>query len=292
LNHYKTISLITPTYNSEKYLEETILSVINQNYPCIEYIIIDGGSTDGTIDIIKKYESHLAWWISEPDKGMYHAIMKGFAKSTGEIMTWLNSDDLYFAGCFRTVSQVFSDIENIEWITGMPATYNKNGLCIKVHNNARWSASKIQAGDYRWIQQESIFWKRSLWQKSGAFLNTKYKLAADFELWCRFFRQTELHSISAPLSGFRIHGQQLSLLNSEEYEQEALDILQSFQPDASNKKRVKKIKDLYNLSNYFKKFNFKFLKAIAVSLDILIEKMYRLPSMIYFDFEENKWKKK
>jgi hypothetical protein len=113
---------------------------------------------------------------------MYHAIQKGFDHSKGEIMAWLNSDDKYHHGAFQIVSQVFSDLEDVEWIIGMPSMYNHEGLYVKASINRRWSFSRFQIGDFRWIQQELVFWKRSLWQKSGCLLNTGYKYAADLEL--------------------------------------------------------------------------------------------------------------
>jgi glycosyltransferase involved in cell wall biosynthesis len=101
------ISIITPNYNGGEYLEETIQSILTQNYPNLEYIIIDGGSTDNSVEIIKKYEDQLSFWVSEPDKGLYDAIQKGFDKSSGEIMAWLNSDDLYHKNAFFTVVEIF-----------------------------------------------------------------------------------------------------------------------------------------------------------------------------------------
>src|SRR3990172_6693239 len=106
--NYPKISIVTPSFNQDQYLEETILSVINQNYPDLEYIIIDGGSTDNSIDIIKKYEKHLTFWVSEKDKGQCDAINKGLKKCTGDIFNWLNSDDHYFPGTLQKVAESFS----------------------------------------------------------------------------------------------------------------------------------------------------------------------------------------
>lgn len=109
LMHCPKISLVTPSFNQAQYIEQTICSVLDQNYPNLEYIIIDGGSTDETISIIKKYEKHLSYWVSEPDKGQTDAINKGLAKCTGEIFNWINSDDYYEPGTFNKLANYFSD---------------------------------------------------------------------------------------------------------------------------------------------------------------------------------------
>src|SRR5215204_5758135 len=107
------ISIVTPSYNQAEFIEETILSVINQNYPNLEYIVIDGGSTDGSVEIIKKYEQYFSYWVSEPDKGHADALNKGFAKATGEVMAWINSDDKYFPWTFATVAEVYSQFPEV-----------------------------------------------------------------------------------------------------------------------------------------------------------------------------------
>src|SRR6187455_126103 len=112
------VSIITIVYNGEKYIENTIQSVINQSYPNLEYIIIDGGSTDNTVDIIKKYQSHISYWISEPDNGQTDAINKGFAKCTGEIFNWLNSDDYYEPGALLKLGSLFFNKPSVEVICG------------------------------------------------------------------------------------------------------------------------------------------------------------------------------
>lgn len=127
---YPKISIVTPVFNQVMYLEETILSILNQNYPNLEYIIIDGGSTDGTVDIIKKYEQRLAYWVSEPDRGMYDAIQKGFDKSTGEIMGWLNADDLLYPRSLFAVALTFLQHPEANWITSHHTMIDEKGTVI------------------------------------------------------------------------------------------------------------------------------------------------------------------
>lgn len=222
------ISIVTPSFNQAEFIEATIQSVLDQGYPNLEYIIIDGGSTDGSVEIIKKYEIHLHFWCSEPDGGQYDAINKGFTHSTGEIMAWLNSDDIYYPWTFRTVSSIMSELSQVEWLT----TLNRGlcdwqGFCIDFHKDPGYSREAFLDGCYGgsreavWvIQQESTFWRRSLWRKIDSYINTEYNFAGDFDLWSRFFFHAELYGTTSPLGGFRNQSNQKSR-NLEEYAIEA-----------------------------------------------------------------------
>ena len=209
------ITLVTVVYNGERYLEETILSIIHQGYPNLEYFIEDGGSTDGTVEIIRKYERQLSGWTSEPDNGMYDALNRGFARSTGEIMGWLNaSDKLHTNGLF-VVGSVFSALPGVEWITGRATNFNEEGMTIAVHQVRRWSRYRFLAGANRYIQQESTYWRRSLWERAGSHVDASRRGGSDFELWVRFFRSARLYSVNALIGGYRIHSDSMSLEDME-----------------------------------------------------------------------------
>ena len=196
------ISIVTPSFNQAEFLEAAIQSILKQEYPNIEYIIIDGGSTDGSVEIIKKYQKYLHFWCSEPDAGQYDAINKGFAHATGDIMAWLNSDDMYCPWALKTVASIMSQLSQVEWLTTLsPVFWDWDGFCYAVGSIAGYSKQAYLDGFYLpyqyktalgWIQQESTFWRRSLWQKVGGSIATEFKLAGDFDLWCRFYCHADL----------------------------------------------------------------------------------------------------
>lgn len=233
------ITLVTPTLNQARLLEECIRSVVWQNYPDLEYIVVDGGSTDDTIHIIKKYEDRLAWWVSEPDEGPYHAINKAFERATGEVMGWLGSDDLHLPWTLHMVGTVFAQFPQVEWISSLiPLMYYSEGEGVgwywRFDGFGRRRFFRGMYMSYRgvpasirqpYIQQESTFWRRSLWERAGACLNTAFRYAADFELWCRFWKHSRLVGVAFPLACFRSRADQRSKKFREEYEREALTAL-------------------------------------------------------------------
>lgn len=202
-------------------------SILSQNYPNIQYVVIDGGSADGSVDVIRKHENRLTYWVSEPDGGHFDALQKGFKNTTGEIMAWLNSDDKFTPWAFSIVAEIFSAFPEVEWLTSVfPLSWDKKGRavgCDPAEGFSRRSFFKgtnlVGKGWYAtwWIQQESTFWRRSLWERAGGYIDSTLKFGGDFELWTRFFRHADLYGVEAPLGGFRFHEDQMTAHHREEY---------------------------------------------------------------------------
>jgi glycosyltransferase involved in cell wall biosynthesis len=210
--HYPKISIVTPAFNAKGTIAQTIESVLGQGYPNLEYIVMDGASTDGSAQMIETYANELTYWQSQSDGGQYDAINQGFAKSSGEIMCWLNADDKFLTGALFVVADIFSTLNSVEWISSLqPASWDANGYLAQVRSLPGFSRQAFLDGLYLptttkkgyWLQQESSFWRRSLWDKAGAAI-PNYALAGDFALWCRFYEFAQLHGVSYPLGGFRM----------------------------------------------------------------------------------------
>lgn len=250
---YPKISIVTPSYNQAEFIEETLVSVISQGYPNLEYIVIDGGSTDGSVDIIKKYEKYLAYWVSEPDNGHADALNKGFSRATGEIMAWINSDDKYYSWTFTTVAEVFNAHQDINWIVGLYSNYDRKGRLTSVRSEYRNVYSYI-FGDFH-IQQESVFWRRPLWEKTGSYIDTSVNLMIDTELWCRFFLYDELWHIDRVLGGYRSWGLNRSHVFKEDVEKDlniCISKLETTLPD-EKKKLLNEIKEFQAYYSYYYK---------------------------------------
>lgn len=209
------ISIITPTYNSDEYIKECIESIRSQNYQDYEHIIVDGGSSDGTLEIIKKCEgTYPMRWISEKDEGMYDAISKGFKIAKGDILCWLNSDDIYMPWTLSIVNKIFQS-SDVRWCCGVPAQINEAGqLYFPVTQFITFPRYCIKRGwmDGRrlgCIQQESTFWRRDLYESVGG-IDKKYKFAGDYALWVKFAQKEKLYSLNTVLAGFRVHAGQKS----------------------------------------------------------------------------------
>jgi len=227
------ISIITPTFNSATYLEETILSVVSQKNQDLEYLVVDGGSTDESSAVLSKYSTRIAWSCSERDNGQYDAINKGFSKSTGEIMGWLNSSDLYLPWTLKVVEEIFIRFPEVQWISSLQKTVLTHQGSHASWNIHGFSANKLAQGllgsatNPNFIQQETCFWRRSLWEKIGGQISSQYRYAGDFWLWSQFFQHAKCTGVDAPLAVFRFHDDQRS--GNESYLEEVTEILRDIQ---------------------------------------------------------------
>lgn len=208
--NYPKISVITPSFNQGKFIQETIESVLSQNYPNLEYFIIDGGSTDKTLKILKSYGNKIRW-LSEKDKGQTNAINNGLKKVTGDIISYINSDDVYLPNTFNTVAEFFMRNEETQWLSGDYFIIDEKGKKIQsyiasykklLRRNPTFN--KLAIANY--VIQPSTFWRRSLLKNIGLFDESLY-YCMDYDYWMRIIQKYPLHVLDNHFSLFRLHQQ-------------------------------------------------------------------------------------
>src|ERR1051325_10904444 len=203
------ISIVTPSYNQAGFLEQTIRSVLLQGYSNLEYIIIDGASSDGSVDIIRKYQQHLAYWVSEKDHGAADAIGKGFSKATGSICGWLNSDDFYRPAALQKVVAAFQKSSSTDVVYGNTHWIGRHGEVLAEKRQTPFSKYAYMYGGAD-LQQPSTFWTRELYDKAGG-LDSSFRAAFDTDLFLRFFALgARFRHVAEFLVAFRIHPDQIS----------------------------------------------------------------------------------
>jgi glycosyltransferase involved in cell wall biosynthesis len=198
------VSIVTPSYNQGQFLEETIRSVLLQGYPDLEYIIIDGGSTDGSMEVISKYEPWLAYWVSEPDRGQSHAINKGWGLATGDILAWLNSDDTYQPEAIYLAVRALIQHPDAALVYGHYNCVDENSHVIQTVQSPPFDARRLLAVDF--IPQQTVFIRSGALHQVG-LLNESYQCVMDYDLWLRMARLFPFTKVDAVLANFRLHAQ-------------------------------------------------------------------------------------
>jgi GT2 family glycosyltransferase len=218
----KLVSIVTPSYNQALYLEQTIQSVLEQDYPRIEYIVVDGASADNSFEIIKKYNDRLAYWISEKDSGQAEAINKGFARAKGEILAWLNSDDYYLPDTTSAVTKCFDENPEVVMLYGDMLAVNGEGQTINVLKYRQLSLQDLLC--FQIVGQPSVFFRRSALEKTG-LLDTSFHFMLDHHLWIRLAQQGRILHVSQVWSAARYHPQAKNRARAAEFGREAFRVL-------------------------------------------------------------------
>jgi glycosyltransferase involved in cell wall biosynthesis len=207
------VSIVTPSFNQAPFLEATIQSVLEQEYPNIEYIVIDGGSTDGCVNILEKYSDHLESWISEPDDGQTDAINKGFNLARGEVFAWLNSDDVYKPGAIAEAVEYLMENPDVGMVYGDSDFIDDKGNRIGKFPAARTDYRRLRQG-YVHIPQQSTFFRSRLWKLVGP-LDASFFFAMDYDLWVRLAGISPIRYIERTWAAFRLHGEAKSMASAD-----------------------------------------------------------------------------
>lgn len=207
------VSIITPSYNQGHYLEETIFSILGQDYPNIEYIIVDGGSSDESVEIISKHQDHLAWWVSEKDKGHADALNKGFAHASGEILAWLNSDDTYLPGAVSEAVEFLMSHPEVGMVYGDANLIDGEGKVIGRFATRQTDYRRMLRG-FVHIPQATTFFRADLWHRVGP-LDLSLFFAFDYDFWVKLSKISEIRYLSRLWANFRIHELGKSVKNDD-----------------------------------------------------------------------------
>lgn len=217
------VSIITPSFNQARFLEQTIQSVLGQDYPHLEYLLVDGGSTDSSVEIIQRYADRLAWWVSEPDRGQAEAINKGLRRAKGEFVAWLNSDDLYLPGAVSLAVQTFQKHPQAGLVYGDVLAIDENGQTLNLLRYHDWGLDGLM--EFRIIGQPSVFMRRTVLDQVG-YLDPAYHYLLDHQLWLRLAQVAGMVYLPRTLAAARYHSQAKNIAHPMDFSSEIQHIAQ------------------------------------------------------------------
>ena len=217
-----SVSIITPSFQQAKYLEETIQSVLSQNYPEMEYFVVDGGSTDGSAEIIERYADQIDWWVSEPDGGQSDAINKGFREATGDIVAWVNSDDVLMPGAIQKAVEAFEEHPDAVFVFGDVYSIDGNGKTFNEMNYGDWQLKDLMR--FSIIGQPAVFMRRKVVRALG-YLDPNYNYLMDHHLWLRLAKEGEIVHVPAFLAKARYHDEAKNIAQAAQFGTEAFRLV-------------------------------------------------------------------
>ena len=234
---FPRITVVTPSFNQAAYLERTIRSVLDQGYPNLEYIIVDGGSTDGSVDIIRRYADRLAWWVSEPDRGQTDALNKGLQRATGEWVAWQNSDDIYYPGTFHDLAVAAAKHPQAGLIIGDMMLIDEHDCPLRDIRYVKPSYKALLA-EGMLLANQATFWRRSLQEKVG-LLDEAYHCSFDYEWFLRLAQRAEGIHVDRIWGALRLHGETKTSLLAQRFQEENQRILTGREMPSWQKKLYK-----------------------------------------------------
>lgn len=220
------VTIVTPSYNQAQFLEKTMRSVLEQDYPNIEYLVIDGGSTDGSVELIRKYADRLAWWVSEKDAGQAEAINKGFSRAKGEFVAWINSDDYYMPGAIAEAVKRLMAHPQVGFVFGNVRVVDKDEKILNHLSYGDWNITDLMS--FRIIGQPGVFMRRSVLEKAG-YLDQSYHLLLDHQLWIRLALVTGMKYVPSLWASAHYHEDCKNLAMAAEFGKEAMRIVEWMQ---------------------------------------------------------------
>ncbi len=220
------VTIVTPSFNQARFLEQTMRSVLDQDYPNIEYMVVDGGSTDGSVDLIQKYSKRLKWWVSEKDGGQAEAINKGFTRASGEIIAWINSDDYYMPGAIAEAVKTLCEHPDVGMVYGKVRVVDETEKVLNQLAYGDWSLSDLMS--FRIIGQPAVFIRRKVLEKTG-YLDQSYHLLLDHQLWIRLAREGGMLYVPSLWASAHYHEDCKNLAMASSFGAEARRIVQWIQ---------------------------------------------------------------